>query len=575
MLILGDGTVRTIPLNGDQWTVGRSSECSIVLRDPTVSRRHLMIERVDGQFHFRDLGGSNPVLLDGKATHHGILRVGQSLVIGLTRLVLEQRSAIPSVATEGLHTVVLSREIIDEEIPSIADQTPATTAARVLDRIEWTFADLGDLRDAAEPLLDLALNLASRRTGWLGRCNAQNTIELLAVLTPPGESAPTQMPESMLTEARRIARPHLVTTAETGGPKERLVVPLGKGGEGLLVLQSAQPGAPTGQELLRLASSLGRVIWHRLQETMERLRLRDEVRRLHFHGTAAHSALLMSTRLQDVRQLLRGFAGSSGPTWLSGEEGTEREDLARYLHAESPRRLRAFVPWNAAQGPSWRHERDLLGSGNDVGGLVARAIGGTLFIDHFDRLTMPAQKRLTTALRGISADGREPAVLIAGCLPGGESAIDQETAEWFSTQRIEVPPLRSDPRDVLALAELFLSEMGSCPNGAPRLLKERTKRLLTDYSWPGNVRELRLVLESAAAQAGDQPIAPRHLPPSIGTEPATPSAPAQVATLEEIERRYIVEVLQRLGGNRTRAAQLLGIANSTLYEKLKRYCIDD
>ena len=159
-------------------------------------------------------------------------------------------------------------------------------------------------------------------------------------------------------------------------------------------------------------------------------------------------------------------------------------------------------------------------------------------------------------------------------MPGEEATLDPELVDRLRQQRIEVPPLRSDSRDVLALAELFLSELGSCPNGSPRLLKERTKRLLASHGWPGNVRELRLVLESAAAQAGNHPIAPRHLPPSIGKEPAG-GAPSEIATLEQLERNHIVEVLQRTGGNRTRAAQMLGIASSTLYEKLKRYCIED
>jgi len=134
-----------------------------------------------------------------------------------------------------------------------------------------------------------------------------------------------------------------------------------------------------------------------------------------------------------------------------------------------------------------------------------------------------------------------------------------------------VPPLRGNARDVLTLAELFLSELGTGPGGSPRLLTERAKRLLVGYGWPGNVRELRLVLEAGAAMAGEQPIAPRHLPPTIADEPASG---ADVSTLEEVERVHITDVMQRVAGNRSRAAQLLGIATSTLYEKLKRYRIE-
>ena len=152
-------------------------------------------------------------------------------------------------------------------------------------------------------------------------------------------------------------------------------------------------------------------------------------------------------------------------------------------------------------------------------------------------------------------------------------------SEWLSPaiellphHCLAVSPLRSNARDVLALAELFLSELGCSPSGSPRLLTERAKRLLVSYAWPGNVRELRLVLEAAAAAAADQPIAPRHLPPAIAVD-ATGAPVPEVATLADLERQHILDVMQRTGGSRMRAAQMLGIATSPLYEKLKRYDI--
>lgn len=573
LVILGDGTVRTVPLRGDRWTIGRADDCTVVLRDPTVSRRHLQIEWNGSSFQFRDLGGSNPVSIDNKPAHAGGILPGQVITIGLTRLVIERRGAATTITPDDQRTVVISREVADDEVPTTLQNPQVASAVRVLDRIEWTFADLGDLRDAAEPLLDLSRNLTSRSSGWIGRFTADGGIEALASHAVPGATSAARLPESMLSEARRSTRPYLVRTAEGSTTVDRLLVPLGKVGEGLMVLQQPQPGAPAGQELLRLAQSLGSVVWHRLQETTERLRLRDEVKRLRFHGTATHNALLLSNRLQAARQSLRGLVSSTEPIWLVGEEGTEREDLARYLHAEGPRRTAVFAPWNAVQVPTWRHERDLFGDGREPGGLLQRVRGGTLFLDQIEGLTPASQQRLLAELRRQAIDGTAPPVLVASSLPAGVAQIDPSLLEVLQAQRIEVPPLRSDSRDVLALAELFLSEMGSCPDGSPRLLTERAKRMLTEHNWPGNLRELRLVLEAAAAQAGNQPIAPRHLPSTLGDDGA--NAPAQdVPTLEELERQHIVAVLQRTGGNRTRSAQLLGIATSTLYEKLKRYCLD-
>lgn len=572
LLILGDGTVRTITLRGDRWTVGRGQDCTIVLRDPTVSRKHLQLEWVDGELQFRDLG-SNPAVLDGKPVRQGTLRPGQVLELGLTRLILERRETATPVITQDHQTVVLSRQIADDEHPTTTQHPAAAAAVRVLERIEWTFADLGDLRDAAEPLLDLARNLTMRRAGWIGRVSNEGRLELLAAHTPPGETTATLLPESVLREARRIGRPHLLTTRENDREIDRLLTPLGRHGEGLLMLQGPLPDAPDGQDLLRLAQSLGSVVWHRLQETTERLRLRDEVKRLRFHGTAAHNALLLSNRLQSIRSELRNRASSPEPLWLIGEEGTEREDLARYLHAEGTRRQAVFTPWCAAHVPAFRHERDLFGDMRDPGGLVEKTRGGTLFVDQIDQLALPLQQRLVAALGENSADGTPPPVLVASTLTDRPEDLDRALRELLEPHRIVVPPLRSDSRDTLALAELYLSEMGSNPDGSPRLLTERTKRLLADHPWPGNLRELRLVLESAAAQAGNHPIAPRHLPAGFGSGQEGPET-TPIATLEELERQHILDVLQRTGGNRTRTAQLLGIAVSTLYEKLKRLCLE-
>jgi len=566
LLILGDGSVRTIPLTGSRWTIGRSLDCSITLRDPTVSRRHLLLERDGNTFRFQDLGSANPALLDGRSTRQSVIAPGQQLTIGLTRLVLEERRRPAPIATNQVSTVILSREVIDEELPRDEDPSAfTTTAAKVLQSIEWTFADLGDLADAAEPLLELALNLSGRRSGWLARFPTPNSVETLAAITATGQQFVPSLPENALEDARRIPHPHLLRTRENEHERERLLVPLGDSGAGILVLEDPLTEAPHGQELLRLAQSLGKVVWHRLQETMERLRLRDELERLRFHGTDAHNALLTSVRLQGARERVRSRAADRQGLLLVGEPGTEREDLARFLHAESARRAEPFVVWDASIENS--AEADLLGDGEQLGALQ-RAAGGTLFVDEAATMPIATQQRLAALLGDEQHDVR---LVLAACYDD-EAGWSPELRRQATSESVSIPPLRDDARDVLALAELFLSGLGTCPDGSPRLISERAKRVLTTHSWPGNVRELRLTLEAAAARAGNQPIAPRHLPIDQTADGAREATP--LPTLEDVEREHIQEVMRRTGGVRSRAAQVLGIASSTLYEKLKRYAID-
>ncbi|MFN3241740.1 MAG: sigma-54-dependent Fis family transcriptional regulator [Planctomycetota bacterium] len=565
LLILGDGSVRTIPLTGSRWTIGRSLDCSITLRDPTVSRRHLVLERDGNTFRFQDLGSANPPVLDGRSTRQAVLAPGQQLTIGLTRLVLEERRRPAPIATNQVSTVILSREVIDEELPH--DEDPGaftTTASKVLQSIEWTFADLGDLADAAEPLLELALNLSGRRSGWLARFPTPTTIETLAAISATGTPSVPSLPENALEDARRIPHPHLLRTREDESERERLLVPLGDASAGLLVLEDPVDAAPHGQELLRLAQSLGKVVWHRLQETMERLRLRDELERLRFHGTDAHNALLTSVRLQAARERIRSRAADQQGVLLIGEPGTEREDLARFLHAESARRAAPFVAWDASSDAS--SASDLLGDDDQLGALQ-RAAGGTLFLDETPTMPVKLQARLAAAI----ASDRHDVRLVMACCEDG-SGWSPALRKLVTGEPVQIPPLRDDARDVLALAELILSGLGTCPDGSPRLITERAKRVLTTHSWPGNVRELRLTLEAAAARAGNHAIAPRHLPIDHGGDGARDAAP--LPTLEDVEREHIQEVMRRTGGVRARAAQVLGIASSTLYEKLKRYQID-
>lgn len=586
LVIFGDGSVRTVPLQGNRWVIGRAHDADITVRDLTVSRRHVLLERHQDQFCFQDMGSSNPILLDGKLAHHGALQPGQTLQIGLSRLVLELRRRPLLVRAHSDPTMVLSREMIDEDAaPPVASPSLAAIARRVLERMEWTFADLGDLSDVAEPMLDLALNLTGRRRGLIGSLLPDGRLTLLANMDLQAGNQPVQLPAAVLREAQQLQRPQLLTSQEQGRNVERLMVPLGDHPSGLLVLEDPAPDALRGQELLRLASVLGRVTWHRLQESGERLRLRTDAERLRFQGNAIHQALLTSTRLHTVRHRLRELANHDHPVLLLGEPGTEREELARYLHAESQRNGQAFVALDFGNLPPTIWESALFEPSELHGSALQRAEGGTLFLERIDLLPEPLQLRLLASLE--QTDGKPAAErteaprvlrprLVAACTLSPGNAAGPELprlGRLFASATLCIPPLRQEPRDILALAELYLAWLGAAPDGSPRLLNERTRPMLVAYAWPGNVRELRQVIEAAAAAAGNQAIAPRHLAGKLGDATAADDDLA-VPTLAELEQRHMREVLERCGGNRARAAQMLGIATSTLYERLRRHGLD-
>ena len=578
LLIYGNGSVRTVPLVGERWILGRADDCEITLRDPTVSRRHLLLERDGERILFRDLGGVNPILVEGTPRQDGTFEPGQTLQLGLTRLTLERRSQPVSTITSFDTTLIVSREVIDEELtPPPGGQVTdfANVARRVLERVELACGDLGSAADAAEPLVELAIALTGRRRGTIARFLPDFGIETLASVDALGPCREFRIPEQILREARALARPNLVVATDGGRSVERLVIPLGPGPAAVMVLEEPNPDAPVGQALLRLGRTLGNVIWQRLQETQERQRLRDEVQRLRFHGTSAHQMLLASTRLHDVRQRARQLVNSERTVFLLGEPGTEREDLAHFLHVEGQRAKGPFVALALDAIDASRHETELFGRG-EFGGALAAARGGTLFVDAVDRLAPKLQERLIAAANALPSVGHSARLALASSLAPQTSAgpFVASLREAVAAFTLELPPLRADARDILTLAELVLSDLGPNPDGTPRLLGERTKRLLAKHHWPENLAELRRVLEVAASRAGRLPIAPRHLPDYLVEESPQQPAP-EVATLDQLEANHIREVLLRVGGNRAKAAQLLGIAVSTLYDKLRRHAIEE
>lgn len=590
LLVYGNGSVRTVPLVGERWTIGRAEDCDISLRDPTVSRRHILLEREGASFRFRDLGGVNPLLVDGAARQEGILEPGQTIQIGLTRITLERRNQPASPVSGADETMIVSRELIEDEpvgaaahaFEAMTARTPGhdeflQVARRVLERLEWAFADMGDLHDAAEPLIELAINLTGRRRGMIARLHPDSGCETLAVVDVLGPSGELRIPEQILREARALGRPNLVVAQERGRSVERLVVPMGPGPDAVLVLEDPTPEAPNGQPLLRLGRSLGKVIWHRLQETQERMRLRDDVQRLRFHGTIAHQMLLASTRLQETRQRARQLVNNERTVFVLGEPGTEREELAHFLHHEGTRAKGPFVAISLASMPAHQMEVDLFGHG-DATGAIEAARGGTLFLDDIDRLPAAMQDRVLLNLTTESprhASGQHSRLVVASSMAPDdpEAHYSAMLRERVGAYTLVLPPLRSDARDVLTLAELILTDLGPNPDGTPRLLTERAKKDLAAYGWPENVRELRRVLETAASRAGRAQIAPRHLPEYL-SDPHQETPLPDLLTLEQLEARHISDVLQRVGGNRAKAAQLLGIAASTLYDKLRRYALD-
>jgi DNA-binding NtrC family response regulator len=292
------------------------------------------------------------------------------------------------------------------------------------------------------------------------------------------------------------------------------------------------------------------------------------------------------------KQIAHG-AGSDAPVLITGETGTGKELIARALHHHSRRAARPFVPVNCGalaesllESELFGHVRgSFTGALGDKKGVFEQADGGSIFLDEIGETTAAVQVRLlrvleqgevrpvgasrvtTVNVRVVAATNRDLERAVR------EGSFRQDLYYRLNVIRIAVPPLRDRREDIPLLATHVLREVATTGRPLRRLSPEALGALMA-YGWPGNVRELENVLERLALGATgatldleDLPAVFRERPPASLEVPLFDGLPS----LEQMEKRYLAHVLEVLKGNRTRAAEVLGIDRRTLYRMMERF----
>jgi DNA-binding NtrC family response regulator len=324
----------------------------------------------------------------------------------------------------------------------------------------------------------------------------------------------------------------------------------------------------------------------------EVVRLRAEVQRSYrFDNIIGKSA-----PMQEVFGLIRRLSGSAATVLVTGESGTGKELVAKSIHYNSPRAGRPFVPLNCAAIPDALLESELFGykrgaftdARTDRAGLFVEADGGTIFLDEIAELSPALQAKLLRVLQegeirplGASRAERVDVRVIAATNRDLETrlqtgAFRSDLYYRLNVIHIDLPPLRERGEDLLPLAEHFLTTCATRAGKEVRAVEEAAKKALLAHSWPGNVRELENTIERAVALCEGGTIRLEDLPVAVrerrAGEPDTLAvALARGLTLADVERDYIQRVLTAEGGNKTRAAQRLGLDRKTLYRKLEEY----
>lgn len=345
---------------------------------------------------------------------------------------------------------------------------------------------------------------------------------------------------------------------------------------------------PVDLDLLGIC--LDRALQHRrLQETVRLLK--DQVRR-HQPDDALQGESPVMVKL---KQQIERIAGLDTSVLLTGESGTGKELAARSLHRQSRRCDGPFVAVNCAALPENLLESELFGhvrgaftdAREQRKGLFVEASGGTLLLDEIAELPLTLQPKLLRVLEDrrvrplgssseIACDVRVLAATHCDLAKAvAEGKFRSDLYYRLNVIPLELPPLRLRGDDILLLAMKFLHQISGRFNKSVVGLAQPVAACLLAYSWPGNVRELRNTIERAVALTLHDTITIDDLPEALRLKDGPPPAPSlrieeqAIVTLEEMEQRYIRQVLEQLDGNRTLAARLLGVDRKTLYRKLK------
>jgi len=357
----------------------------------------------------------------------------------------------------------------------------------------------------------------------------------------------------------------------------------------------------------------------------ENRKLRKEIKRR--EKSSGARPIGKSKGFVEVLELAETVASTDSTILLSGESGTGKEVLARYIHELSARSEGPFFSINCGALPESLLESELFGhvkgsftgAVRDKEGLLVAAKAGTFFLDEIGEMSPATQVKLLRALQErevIPVGSTEAVPMDARVIAATNRDLEEEIRRGsfrsdlyyrLNVIALHLPPLRERREDIPLLARHFLGKVaagtpgaglpgagtpgakvvapsekaGGADSGAdpgPPVLSDDAMEALRRYDWPGNVRELENALERAVAVAHGPQILPEHLPQRVLEAPAPrlvedrslPNPPMEI-----IERAYIEWVLKAEGGNKSRAAEILGIDPSTLYRKLARYGIGE
>ncbi|MGO8994927.1 MAG: sigma 54-interacting transcriptional regulator [Polyangiaceae bacterium] len=545
--------------------VGRGRDVDLVLHDPSTSRRHAEVRVERGVVHVAVMSGVAPFLLDGRTMERATLPRGARILLGQTWLRVE--TAPDPDGAGGARSLSTDSSDVKTLLTGTALDVRALAALFALVEILDAAKEAAALGVGIETWAlqhDIASSVTVDPDDPDSKPGDRSTRTGAAVLERRG--SPDVAILSVPTMCERPARLSFAVPARSVSDSRRC-----------LLVVAARVFGSASERVRRMEAS-----------TKEREALRE----LRFGS--ARGFLGSSAAALNLSRLVPRLAASDVNVLIEGETGVGKTFFARLIHETSARAsepLRvincASIPESLLESELFGHERGAFtGATSARAGALESAGNGTLFLDEIGELSMASQAKLLRALEEKKFErlgSNRTLELLARVLCATNRDLGSLAKEGrfrsdllfrISVVKLTIPPLRERGEDLVLLAKQLLADAVA---GAHRRIDgfaQQTLDVIRTYSWPGNVRELRNAIDHAIV-LGDEPLLqPTDLPAGILARPGDPpdrgSASLLGDAVDAAERGAIAEALRATGGNRTRAAALLGISRNTLYEKLRR-----
>ncbi|HPO17390.1 MAG TPA: sigma 54-interacting transcriptional regulator [Candidatus Hydrogenedentes bacterium] len=582
------------------FTLGRDAGCEIRITDPTISRRQCRVFVEDQEVHFEELGGANPVLINGIPQTNAVLKPGSVIALGKWQfLVSAEMEAEMEQNTADDASLVTKSWAKGEPVTLEIDSARPDAHPRPSTIQDFLFLyDLGRALSEADSISKLTQILAEGlhrrfhpRSLWIALVHDESQIRMIHEETAKESVAPQQWMNRALEEGCGILAPEVKKSGSGRMLTLTLAAPLAAHGAnvGAVALQTSVPHGAYDEDDLRMLALIARTAAPLMCSVQHAEHLERENVRLRAQAGESGTLVGESRAMGSVRHQITKAAKTNLSVLITGETGTGKELAARMLHAHSGRCNGPLVVVNCAAIPKDLFESEFFGyeKGAFTGatesrtGLLEQAHGGTLFLDEIGDLSLDNQARILRCIEGgafrrvggrseIQVDVRFLAATnkdIAEAIR--EGAFRNDLYHRLNAVEIYLPPLRERPSDIEVLAlhffELFRTQAKHPLLGfTPEALKH-----LRGRKWPGNARELRNCIQRAVAMAKKQ-ITVADLFGQAHREEAS-EGNSEAHTLLEAEKRHIALVLRWCGGDVEEAARILQIGYSTLRRKISEY----